>query len=276
MKEDLIRSLKTLFHIEVILQTLAIIIVTWLFLDGIQRLFNIFADRFPRRRVLITNVFPLLRLVVWIGIIGFVLSVVIRPELKTLVALSATVGVALGLGAQEVVKNVLAGVLILMDRSFRVGDMIGVDSHYGEVTHIGLRTSRIRTFDDNTVTIPNGMFLHKAVINANSGELAEQVVVEFSLPGNMNVREIKALMKEAAFCSPYVYRKKPVNVLAEDRFDFRSLTIFKVKAYVMDVRFERLMAGDITERIKEELGLRNMITDSSLISEIDERDTNFF
>jgi len=182
-----------------------------------------------------------------------VISVVIQPELRTLVAISATAGVALGLGAQEVVKNVLAGALILLDRPFHVGDMIEVDGHYGEVTHIGLRTSRIRTFDDNTVTLPNGMFLNKAVSNANFGELAEQVVVEFALPGHLNVREIKALMKEAALCSPYVYRKNPVNVLVEDRFDYRSLTIFRVKAYVMDVRFERLMASDITERIKEEI-----------------------
>jgi hypothetical protein len=47
----------------------------------------------------------------------------------------------------------------------------------------------------------------------------------------------------------------------EDRFDYRSLTFFKVKSYVMDVRFERLMASDIAERIKEEIDLRGMITD---------------
>ncbi|MFO8241279.1 MAG: mechanosensitive ion channel [Dissulfuribacterales bacterium] len=58
------------------------------------------------------------------------------------------------------------------------------------MTHIGLRTSRIRTFDDNTVTIPNGMFLNKAVSNANSGKLAEQIGVGFSLPGHMNMHEI--------------------------------------------------------------------------------------
>jgi hypothetical protein len=48
----------------------------------------------------------------------------------------------------------------------------------------------------------------------------------------------------------------------EDRFDYKPLTVFKVKAYVMDVRFERLMASDITERIKEELGLLKKTADS--------------
>ncbi len=253
MKEDLIQSLKALFDLQVILESLAIVIAAWLLLGGMRRLSNFLADRFPRRRVLITNVFPLFRLIAWIGVIGFVLSVVIQPELKTLVAISATAGVALGLGAQEVVKNILAGVLILMDRPFRVGDMIKVDTYYGEVVQIGLRTSRIQTFDDSIVTIPNGIFLSKTVTNSNSGELTEQVVVEFCLPGHVNVNDMKNLMKEAALCSPYVCRKKPVNVLVEDRYEYGFLTIFKVKAYVMDVRFERLMASDITERIKDEI-----------------------
>lgn len=262
MKQDFIEALKRLFDVEILLESLAIVIFAWLFLAGIRHVSNFLADRFPRRRVLITNVFPLCRLVVWIGAIGFIISVIIKPELKTLVAISATAGVALGLGAQEVVKNVLAGVLILMDRPFHVGDMIEIDGHYGEVTNMGLRTSCIRTFDDNMVTIPNGLFLNKAVSNANSGRLAEQVVVEFALPGNINVGEIKALMKQAALCSPYVFRKKTVTVLVEDRFDYKPLTVFKVKAYVMDVRFERLMASDITERIKEELGLLKKTADS--------------
>lgn len=76
-------------------------------------------------------------------------------------------------------KNVLAGVFILMDRPFRVGDLIKVDDYYGEVIQIGIRTSRIHTFDDSMITLPNGMLFSKAVVNSNSGALFEQVVVEF-------------------------------------------------------------------------------------------------
>jgi hypothetical protein len=66
-------------------------------------------------------------------------------------------------------------------------------------------------------------------------------------------------MHEAALCSPYVYLKNPVDVLVEDRSDHGFLSIFKVKAYVMDVRFERLMASDITERIKEAVNDRGIL-----------------
>jgi len=253
MNKNLIASIKELLNIEIIVETIIIIMATWIALAVLQRLSNVLADRFPRHRVKISSAFPVLRLVVWLGIICFIISVVIKPGLNTLVAISASAGVAIGLGAQELVKNILSGILILFDRPFRVGDLIKVDSYYGEVVQIGLRTSRIQTFEDSIVTIPNGIFLSKIVSNSNSGELTEQVVVEFRLPAHVNANDIKNLMKEAALCSPYVCRKKPVTVLVEDRYHYAFLTMFKIKAYVIDVRLERLMASDITERIKEEI-----------------------
>lgn len=265
MKGEVIKSITQLFNLEIIAETIGIMAATWLAVVGIQRLSKYLADRFPRWRLQITSIFPVLRLAIWLGVIGFIVSSVIKPGTNTLIAISATIGVAFGLGTQELVKNVLAGVLILFDRPFRVGDMIKMDKYYGEVTQIGLHTSQIHTFDDSTITLPNGMFLSKAVSNTNSGALVEQVVVEFSLPGNVSVRDVKELMHEAALCSPYVYRKNPVDVLVEDRFDHGFLNVFKVKAYVVDVRFERLMATDITERIKEDIMTRGILPKEALL-----------
>jgi len=219
MNQELVSSVKAILNIEVISLTIAITLFTLMVLFVVQRISKWLANKYPRQRVLISGAFPVFRLALWIFVIGFIISVVIRPELKTLLAISAAAGVAIGLGTQELVKNVLAGILILFDRPFRVGDMIKVDTYYGEVTQIGLRTSRIHTFDDSLITLPNGLFLNKAVINSNSGELIEQVVIEITLPGNVPVRDVKELMSEAATCSPYVYRKKPVAVVVEDKFD---------------------------------------------------------
>jgi small-conductance mechanosensitive channel len=265
VKEDLVKSINEFLNLEIIAEIVLILALTGVALVGIHRFTAFLADRFPRWRMQISSSFPVLRLAIWLAVVMFIVTVVIKPSLNTLIAISATAGVAFGLGAQEVVKNLLAGVLIMFDRPFRIGDMIKVDSHYGEVTEIGLRTSRIHTFDDSIITLPNGMFLNKAVTNTNVGALVEQVVMEFSLPGNVNVREVKELMHEAALCSPYVYRKNPVNVLVEDRYDHGFLSIFKVKAYVMDLRFERLIASDITERIKEEILARDILPREALL-----------
>lgn len=251
MKEDLTRSFREMMNLEVLILMAGVLAATWLLLFGARRLSLLLAERFPRHRVRISSVFPVLRLAVWLAVIAFVISKVIKPELSTLVAISATAGVAFGLGAQETVKGVLAGILILLERPFRVGDMVRVDAHYGEVTRIGLRTTWIRTFQDSTVTIPNNLLMDRAVVNANSGAIVEQVTVEISLPAGVDVRKVKNLMLEAALCSPYVYRKNPVQVLVEDRYDRGFLTVFRVKAYVVDVRLEQTMASDITERVKE-------------------------
>ena len=253
MREDLVRSVQELMNLEILAITAGILAATWLLLSGVRRLFRFLAEKFPRQRVPISSIFPVLRLAVWFAVIVFIIWGVLKPELSALVAISATAGVAFGLGAQEVVKGVLAGVLILIERPFRVGDMVGVDDHYGEVVRIGLRTTWIHTFQDSTITIPNNMLLDRAVVNANSGSIVEQVVVEFFLPSGADIRQARELMLEAALCSPYVYRKNPVQVMVKDAYDRGFFTVFKVKAYVMDVRFEQMMASDITERVKEGL-----------------------
>jgi len=144
--------------------------------------------------------------------------------------------------------------------------MIRVGDVYGEVLSVGLRSVRIHTFDDSTVTLPNSLVLSSAVSNSNSGALHEMVVVEFDLPGTVDVQEVKQLAWEAATSSPYVYLKMPVAVVVEDRFERTFLTRFKVKAYVLDVRLERLFASDILERIKKEILAQGFLTDSLVLS----------
>jgi len=98
-----------------------------------------------------------------------------------------------------------------------------------------------------------GMVLGQAVSNSNAGAIDEMVVVEFHLPASVDIRQVKELAREAAACSPYVYLKKPIAVTIDDRFERTFLTRLKIKAYVLDIRLERLLASDISERLKTEL-----------------------
>ena len=83
------------------------------------------------------------------------------------------------------------------------------------------------------------------------------------LPGSVPVAGVKDLMQEAALCSPYVYRKKTAMVLVDDLFDYGFLSVSKVKAYVIDVR---LVASDITERIKESILEHNILPKEVFLS----------
>lgn len=264
MKEESFQNLLNQFSAGRLLLAIFCFAATWLVVHllrlGAERL----QKKFGRHRLFIASVFPVLRLLIWIIAVAFIIFAVFNPPVNTLIAISASAGLALGLGAQDLIKNVIAGILILFDRPFRVGDMIQVGDHYGEVTNIGLRSIRVHTFGDSTVTLPNALVLGQAVSNSNSGALDEMVEVHFILPTHLDLRLLRDLAHESAGSSPYVYLKKPIRVLIEDRFDRTFLTRLTIKAYVLDIRFERLLASDITQRFKNALQERQLLPETQL------------
>jgi small conductance mechanosensitive channel len=86
-------------------------------------------------------------------------------EVRSLLAGLGIVGLAVGLAAQETIASVFAGFLILWDRPFRIGDTVKIAGHLGEVTAIGLRSTRIRTLDQREVILPNKDVIQQAIVN---------------------------------------------------------------------------------------------------------------
>ena len=75
-------------------------------------------------------------------------------------------GVAVALGAQDLFKNLISGIMILMERRFMIGDVINVSGEAeGTVEQIGFRSTLIRQFDSNVVTVPNFKFAENSVTN---------------------------------------------------------------------------------------------------------------
>ncbi len=75
-------------------------------------------------------------------------------------------GVAVALGAQDLFKNLISGILIILEKGFKIGDVISVPSvGDGIVEHIGFRSTKIRKFDSTPVTIPNFIFAESVFLN---------------------------------------------------------------------------------------------------------------
>ena len=164
------------------------------------------------------------------------------------------------------IRNVISGALILFEQPFRVGDMVNVDGHYGEVMSIGLRAITLRTFDDSAITVPNATVAAQSVSNANSGALDEMVVVSFVLPASVDSKIVKDIAQEAAACSPYVYLRKPINVLLVAEFNRTFLNRYSIKAYVLDVRYERMFASDVLERTQKALVESGVLSEELVLS----------
>jgi len=165
---------------------------------------------------------------------------------------------ALGFAAQDILKNIFGGLLIIFDRPFQVGDRINIGGNYGEVVRIGIRNTDINTLDDSIVTIPNSKIISEHISNANSGALDCMVVVDLWLPVGIEVEKVRKIAFEAAITSRYLNIDKAVTVLFFDHFDNQPATNVKIKAYVLDARYEKGFAGDVTEAAKKALSEANI------------------
>ncbi|MDX1394012.1 MAG: mechanosensitive ion channel family protein [Gemmatimonadota bacterium] len=209
------------------------------------------AERNATRRLLYKRLVPIVRVFIWAATVVVVLRVVFGLEARTLLAAGAAIGVAIGFAAQDILKNIFGGLVIIGDRPFQVGDKISVEGTYGEVTAIGLRSTRIVTPDDSLVTVPNAQIVDGQVSNANSGALDCQVVTDLYLPGWVDTRRAQEIAYSAAVTSRFVYLKKPVVVLVKDQVSHTFLTHLRVKAYVSDIRHEFKFMSDVTQRARE-------------------------
>jgi len=91
-------------------------------------------------------------------------------DVTGLVASAGIVGLALSFAAQDTLSHLFAGVAILADRPYRIGDYIVLDTgERGEVTHIGLRSTRLMTRDDVEISIPNGVMGSAKIVNESGG-----------------------------------------------------------------------------------------------------------
>lgn len=212
------------------------------------------AERSADRRVAIKSYIPIVKIFGWIFIIIVVIAGIFQPPIGALVAVATSAGIAIGFAAQDILKNVFGGVMILLDRPFAVGDKIEIGSYYGEVTEIGLRSTRIVTPDDSLVSVPNGEVMNTSVSNSNASESFCQVVAEIYLPINVDTARVRQIALESAQVSKYVFMNKPIVVLFFNEVkERRSYLKMRLKAYVADFRHEFAFKSDMTEIVMKAL-----------------------
>ncbi len=231
--------------------SLVIIIIFHFLIRALVWTLEVLAERSVRRRLAVKSLIPIIRMLLWAIAAYLILRTVFRVDAQGILAASAALGVALGFAAQDLLKNVFGGLIVVLDQPFQVGDKISVGGTYGEVVSIGLRSTRIVTADDNLVSVPNAQVVQEPVANANAGQLHCQVVTDLYLPGCVDERRAKEIAFDAAVTSRYVFLQKPIVVLVGDEFRTTFLTRVRIKAYVLDPRFEFLFQSDVTERARD-------------------------
>ena len=103
-------------------------------------------------------------LVIVLGIMG-VLAIYTRDAFGWILTSFSVIGLVVGLSLQDILKNFFAGVWVLVERPFRIGDTIGVLGETGVVDEIAFRTTMLKTADGREVIVPNATFMTNPVVN---------------------------------------------------------------------------------------------------------------
>ena len=242
----------------------------WLLSQGAKHLLGRMEKRFSGRRLWFKHLAVVARFGILAAGVAIAAMSVLQLSDQALLVVGGTLAVALGFVFKDLATSVMAGLILLFDRPFQVGDRIAFDGEYGEVKQIGLRAVRLATLDDNLVSIPNSRFLTDKVASANSGEFHQMVVLDLFIGCDQDFELAKRLVYEAAATSRYLYMGKPITVVvregpvpsSRERFAIR----LTVKAYVFDGRYEVAFGTDITERVLQAFHEREIRTAGQLVS----------
>lgn len=222
----------------------------WLLAQAVSLLARNITEYLPSRRFLILQINTLANFLVYLGGTALLFINVINPPKELLIAAAGSAAVALGFALKDIAASVIAGLVLLFDSPFKVGDRISFDDTYGEIIAIGLRSVRLCTLDDNIVTIPNSRFINDVVASGNFGELDMMVVCDFHIHLNNDMDKAKDIIHEVIVTSRFAYLKKPVTFAINEIILHDKLAMqIKAKAYVMDVNYEKAFQSDVVTRV---------------------------
>ena len=147
-------------------QTLSTIFIFWLIHQSLIPLSKFFhkLDKLLSKALVLWLLRSLKYLIIFLGSVAVldVWGIKVGPVIAGL----GLFGVAVALGAQDLFKNLISGIMILLEKRFQIGDVISVPGHTeGTVEHIGFRSILIRKFDSTPITLPNYIFAEAPILN---------------------------------------------------------------------------------------------------------------
>jgi small-conductance mechanosensitive channel len=140
--------------------------------------------------------------------LGIVMSLqTLGVNAGALTVFSGALGIGLGIGLQDIAKNFISGIIILIERPVQIGDRIEIGDLNGDVIEIRARATVIRTNDDVHLIVPNSKFISDAVTNRSFGRRRVRYGIPVGVSYGSDPRTVEAALLDAA--------KRSSNVLAD-------------------------------------------------------------
>jgi len=166
-------------------------------------------------------------------IIGVFILNIWGVEIGPFLAGLGIAGLAVALALQPTLSNIFSGISIVLDGTFKVGDVIEVSGMSGEVYQISLRTSRIKSFDNEMIIIPNSVMAGSTVKNFFQPDISIRVNLEFGVEYGVDPEYIKKIVLEEVEQIKIIDKDKEIQVIFLEMAD--SSLNFKVRFWVDDI-----------------------------------------
>lgn len=200
----------------------------------------------------------MIRLFMLIG--GFLFAIVASGiGLDKVTVIVGALGVGIGLGLQNIVNNLVSGIILIFDKPFQIGDFIEITNKKGRVKNIGIRSSRLLTTEGSEVIIPNGDLLSGQVINWTINHKAKRIELTLKADAEHDLNTLKTIIREEISKHPNaVKRQKPEIFLSTITNDAIEL---KVRVWISSVNREDQFRSEVLLNIYrrfKEAGIKMM------------------
>lgn len=148
-------------------------------------------------------------------------------EITPLLAGLGIAGLAVALALQPILSNIFSGAAIVLDHSVRVGDLVYLDDNTkGKIDKIGLRSTRIKTFDNELIIVPNNKLADSTIQNVALPEPKTRVVVPFGVAYGSDIEKVKKLILSELKKLKYIVKDDQVVVrfleMADSSLNFKA------------------------------------------------------
>ena len=171
------------------------------------------------------------------------------------IAGAGVMGIAIGFAAKDTLSNLIAGILLIIDRPFEVGDRIEVwsapagSSTWGDVIDIGLRATKIRTTDNIVIIIPNNEIMMRDIVNYTIITSKIRVRVNIGVAFDADIQKAKAIIVEAAKTAEWISKAPEPKVVVRN-FGESSVDL-QLRVWIDNARKRMDTISYITDRVKE-------------------------
>ena len=201
-----------------------------------------------KRQDLPQEVLMLVERVVYFLIVLFGVTIAFQLVGIDFASLIGFLGLGIGFAFKDLLSNFIAGVVILTQKKFKIGDIVEIDGDLGKITQIDTRTTEIRTFDGTNLIVPNANLMTSVVQNFTHNSFRRvcfRVGVHYKTP----LRHAIAIAEEAVNTHPEVVPDPQTRILAVEFGE--SAIILDVRFWIESTKFWPAVRSEVIQNLKE-------------------------